>query len=98
MTWFAKASTNILNLHLIVVVHSILVGLCPRIFLDSLYVEPLSIQMHFKPANNIEEVFPTSTDDEVDLDPRSKFEESQSTFDEPMLKVQLGFYPLNSQG
>jgi len=54
--------------------------------------------MHFKPANNIEEVFPTSTDDEVDLDPRSKFEESQSTFDEPMLKVQLGFYPLNSQG
>jgi len=40
MTWFAKASTNILNLHLIVVVHSILVGLCPRIFLDSLYVEP----------------------------------------------------------
>lgn len=40
MTHFSKAFVNILNLHLAVVMHSLLVGLCSRTFLDSLCAKP----------------------------------------------------------
>ena len=33
---------QILNIHLVVVMHTLLVGFCPRIFLDTLYVDPLA--------------------------------------------------------
>jgi len=40
MTQFAKATSNILNLHLVAAMHALLIGLCLRKFLDTLYVDP----------------------------------------------------------
>jgi len=40
MTWFAKASTNIPNLHLVVANDSFIMGLYSETFLDFLYTNP----------------------------------------------------------